>query len=244
MEQADWQGFGIRLGRAIDRWPGGGQRAFVKELAAHATRSGIAIPKSYRTLVNYLNGTTRPSSAWVAAAADVLGQPAEWLLAGVESRTERPDDWAGVGVQAVVTADSAPRAEALVHLILDGYLDLPWEARLIMHGAASFFFAHDTEGWEDRQRRREDVAEFVQTYFGPLRQPLAAKMGEVAIMSLASSLAASAYLQLDGEKLIQNRRGLDPAEALADLKRRQPPNELDVAELERRIAQQGESTDA
>jgi hypothetical protein len=241
MEQAaDWKGFPIRLGRAIDRWPGGGQRAFAKALTRHADAHGIVIPTSYRTLVNYLNGRTRPRRAWLAAAADVLGQSPDWLLAGVaESRDGRPDDWAGVQMQVTTAPESAPRALALASFILNGYHDLPSEARLIMWGFAGFFFGHDTAGWDDKESRRADVEDVVRTYFGPLRQPSAAKMGEVEIMALAASLAASAYLQL-GPSVLQNKRGIDPADVLADLKRRQPPNELDAADLKRRAAEKEE----
>jgi len=236
-QSVDWKGFRIRLSRAIDRWPGGGQRAFIKALKAYAARNGITIPKSYRTLVNYLNGETQPTLAWVEAAAAVLKQPPGFLLTGMtESGERRPDDWTGLQVQFAVSPESAPRAEALAHFILGGYLDLPWEARLIMHGFVGFFFGHDTDGWDDRESRRSDVADVVRTYFGPLCQPSAARMGEVAIMALAASLAASAYLQLD-PSLPQNKRGIDPAGALADLKRRQPPSDLDVADIERRVTE-------
>jgi hypothetical protein len=234
MEQAaDWEGLPIRLGRAIDRWPGGGQRAFAKALKDHAKAHGIVIPTSYRTLVNYLNGSTRPRQAWVAAAADVLGSSPGELLTGIsDPGGGRPDDWAGIALHG----PASPRALALLDLVMNDYLDLPWEARLIMHGFAGFYFGHDTDGWEDRESRRADVENVVRTYFGPLRQPSAAKMGEVTIMALTASLAASAYLQFDSSAL-QNKRGIDPADALADLKRRQPPTDLDVADLERRVAE-------
>jgi hypothetical protein len=235
----DWDGFPIRLGRAIDRWPGGGQRKFAEALKAHAERHGLTIPTSSRTVVNYLSADTRPSAAWIDAAATVLGQSSEWLLSGVTaSMAERPNDWAGITIEYSVTPEGLPRARSLVHLIVGGYPDLPWEACMIMHGVASYFFGADTEGWDDQERRRADVEEFVRRYFGPLRQPSTAKMGEAAVMALTASLAASAYLQLDAEKVIQNKRGIDPADVLADLKRRQPPEELDVPDLARRIAKQ------
>jgi len=235
MEQSvDWKGFRIRLRRAIDRWPHGGHRAFAKALKAYAARNRVKIPTSYRTLVNYLNGETRPSLAWVEAAAAVLKHPPGFLLSGMtESGEQRPDDWTGLQLQFAVSPESAPRAEALAHFILGGYLDLPWEARLIMHGFVGFFFGHDTDGWDDREGRRSDVEDVVQTYFAPLCQPSAARMGEVPIMALAASLAASAYLQLD-PSLPQNKHWIDPAGALADLKRRELPRDLDVPDIERR----------
>jgi hypothetical protein len=233
MEQPDWKGFGIRLGRAIDRWPGGGQRAFVKALAAHAKRSGTAVPTSYRTLVNYLNGKTRPGRAWIDAAAVVLGaSPAELLTGVSESRAAaRPDDWAGVALEGPVT----PRAVALMDLVMNAYLDLPWDARLIVHGFAGFYFGSDTEGWDDRAARRADVDHMVRTYFGPLRSTAATKMDTASIMALTASLAAAAYLQFDPAAV--PGRGIDPADALADLRRRQPPNDVDFADLARRAAE-------
>jgi hypothetical protein len=231
MVQPDWQGFGIRLGRAIDRWPGGGQRAFADALAAYAKRRGIAIPKSYRTLVNYLNGDTQPGEAWVDVAAAVLGNTtAEELITGLshDGATGRPDDWAGIALQGPAT----PRALALMDLVMNAYLDLPWEARLIVHGFAGFYFGNDTEGWDDRAARRADVDDMVRTYFGPLRVPAAAKMDTASIMALTASLAAAAYLQFDPSSV--PARGIDPADALADLRRRQPPSDIDFADLARR----------
>jgi hypothetical protein len=227
--ETDWEGFGIRLGRALDRWPGGGQRKFADALAKYAKRQKITIPTSYRTLLNYLSGSTRPSTAWIEAAASVLGQPGpQWLMSGVESELGRADDWTGLGVQITHTPESTPRAVALAHLVLDRHLSLPWAARWIMHGFTSFYFAHDTEGWDDQRSRRADVDEVVQAYFGPLLRPAASRMRDTEIMALTASLAASAYLQLDAE--VQNTRGFDPKKALAELKRRQAP--FDLAELE------------
>lgn len=197
MESADWEGFGIRLGRAIDRWTGGGQRAFADALRDYAERHGVRIPTSYRTLVNYLNGTTRPSEAWVQAAADVLRWNPENLLTG-----QGPEREAGkVGV--LFERDrGVDRSKALSELIVgsDQLSDLPVAARMMLLSFVSDYMGDDLDGWrgaENRQRREEQVWELLERFFGSLlTRP---RMDSNAVMAFTASLVAAAYVRASAE---------------------------------------------
>lgn len=191
--QPDWKGFGIRLGRAIDRWPGGGQRAFADALEQHAKRNGLRIPTSYRTLVNYLNGVTRPSEAWIEAAAAVLRWNAGNLLTG-----EGPEREGGeiAGLQMTVSGEGAERSSMLVQMIVNRYGDLPMAARWMLFWFAFQYFEHDDAGWTaaDRRRRQGQVEAVMDHYFGPLlTRP---SMRDLETMALAASLTAAAYLRI------------------------------------------------
>lgn len=202
----DWKGFPIRLGMAIGRWPGGGQRKFAAALKEYADKAGINVPTSYRTLVNYLQGETRPSEAWVGVAADVLRTTPLQLLNGIQE-----DMRAGVQWTVDTAPETHPRTDALVHSILNHYFELPFAARQTMYYVAEAHFANDFSGWlrdepfehpdgevQVFQVRNSDkvteIREVIADYFGPLLSH--PKMGELAAMALASSLAAAAYLRL------------------------------------------------
>ncbi|MFC1791915.1 hypothetical protein ACFL0I_05600, partial [Gemmatimonadota bacterium] len=66
--------FPERLERAIAEWPGGGKRAFSRAMESRGVRGA-----SYRTLVNYLGGTTEPALPWLKEASEVLGVRQAWL---------------------------------------------------------------------------------------------------------------------------------------------------------------------
>jgi hypothetical protein len=197
--QPDWNGFGVRLGRAISRWQGGSQRAFAEAMAKHKKRHRVVIPTSYRTLLNYLSGATHPSVAWVEAAAAVLRWNPENLLYGTDpERLGEPA--ASSGIRFSVTGEAAHRTSALVHLILNEYFDLPMEARNMMFGFAGHYYADDLDGWEKWQfpenPRRKEVQALLREHFAPLLS--APRMGELELMALAASLTAAAYLRLAG----------------------------------------------
>jgi hypothetical protein len=193
VQTPDWKGFGIRLGRAIDRWPGGGQKAFTRELASHAERHGLRIPTSYRTLVNYLTRVTRPSVAWVEAAAAVLRWNSEYLLTG--EGQEREGD-TGEGVQLSFKGGAGPRASLLNRLIVRELADLPMTARLMIFRFVDDYFAEEADGWEvdDLPRRAEDVERALREFFGPLlARP---RMRDFEINALVAALTAAAYTRL------------------------------------------------
>lgn len=191
--QPNWEGFGVRLRRAIDRWPGGGQRAFMDELRSFAERNELRIPTSYRTLVNYLNKKTRPTEAWVDAAATVLRWRSENLLTG-EGPERADDDHPRLKIR--VSEDAGPRTSTLTRLVLNRYIDLPMSARLMMVNFLDDYFAGDFEGWtyEAPCTRDHDVRRVLADYFAPLLA--APTMRHAEIMALASSLTAAAYVRL------------------------------------------------
>jgi hypothetical protein len=191
MPQPEWHGFGIRLGRAIDRWPGGGQRAFATALAEYAERHGINIPTSYRTLVNYLGGTTHPSAAWVEAAANVLRWNAEYLSTG--DGQERPAD-EGSGLVLEVSGEGGQRTSALMQLFVNRHGDLPMPARLMVYGFLDHYFAGSDLDWTDIPDRRTDVHRVLDEYFGPLLAAPSTKHNTT--MALTASLLAAAYIRL------------------------------------------------
>jgi len=206
MVQPRWRGFGIRLGRAIDRWPGGGQRAFADALRAHATRTAARLPTSYRTLVNYLNEETTPSVAWVEAAATVLRVPTESLLTGEEAK---PAGDASSGFTISIGGSGAPRASMIMQLFVNRHPDLPMPARLMLFHFLNDYFAGDDNGWSfgaDKSRRSRDIRRVLDDFYGPLfSRP---SMNNAATMALAASLTAAAYVRL-GIDLANPTRGED-----------------------------------
>lgn len=183
-------GFGIRLGRAIDRWPGGGQRAFAKALEDYARQNDLRIPTSYRTLLNYLGGHTRPSTAWVEAAAAVLRWNPENLLTG--KGPERP---AGKepGLRITIEGAAIARVDTLSDLIFNRYVDLPLAVRWMMFNFVDELFENDDADWEDYEARREDVERVLREYFRPLLTRHT--MSDAATKALAASLTAAAYVR-------------------------------------------------
>lgn len=195
--EPDWKGFRIRLGRAIDRWPGGGQRDFAEELKAHARKTGTKIPTSARTLINYLQGETRPSRAWVDAAAEVLRWNPDHLLAGVGP--ERPG---GVGVTELSFEsdfrDKGPEMGRMLLDLLDDDTDRPWGADMMIFEVLLAHFEGDEDGWEpaDRPRRQEEVNAVLRAFYGPLLARPRMRYHET--MALTATLTAAAYLAMAG----------------------------------------------
>lgn len=192
MEQPpDWDGFGIRLGRAIDRWPGGGQRAFADALGKYADKNGIVIPTSYRTLVNYLNGTTHPRPAWVDAAAAVLRWNPDKLLTG-----HGPEREETVGDRFDYLIEDADRPEMISDVMLEEHRDLPEPAFEMIWHFMELYFEGDDERWgeEDRPARKRQIRAVLDEFFGPLfSRPTT---GYATTMALAASLTATAYMRL------------------------------------------------
>ncbi len=189
------RGFGTRLGRAIDRWPGGGKRAFVRALAEYAEQNRLYVPTSYRTLINYVTKEdARPSAAWIAAAAAVLRVSPDHLLTGERLNEEER----GIVVQA--TRESGPRFQALMHLVVNRYGDLPMGARWMMLYFVDTYLERETKGWEAQNwtLRRPQVERIVKEYFGPLLD--VPTMRHEAVMALTASLAAAAYTRLGAER--------------------------------------------
>lgn len=191
MVQPRWEGFGIRLGRAIDRWPGGGQRAFTAALEAYAAQNELGIPTSYRTLLNYLSEKTQPSTAWVDAAAAVLRWNPENLLTG--KGEERPNGYETGGTKMLATATAAPRMVALVELFVNEYVDLPMPARqMIFNFLDDYFAGHDAD-WSDVSAREPEVNRVLNEFFRPLLTRHT--MNRADTMALASTLTAAAYVR-------------------------------------------------
>jgi hypothetical protein len=198
MTQPQWDTFGVRLGRAIDRWPGGGQRKFATALRQHAEQRGLSIPTSYRTLVNYLNGTTRPPVAWVDAAADVLRWRSTYLLTG---EGEERQGAADSGFTMAVSGSGAPRMSVLMHLIANVYCgNLPMDARLMIVRFAEAYFSEDGGVWNanDMISRREDVLRMLKEFYGPLLA--GPSMREFETAALAASLTAAAYIRIGARR--------------------------------------------
>jgi hypothetical protein len=190
MEQStDWEGFPIRLRMAISRWPAGGQRAFAKALGRYAKKNGIVIPTSYRTLVNYLNGKTRPRHAWVEAAAAMLRTSPEALLTGVQVEDV-------VGARFGYMIEDEDRPEMISDVLLEDYRDLPEPAFDMVWHFMAFYFEGDDDGWgeEDRPRRTKEIRAALRYFFGPLlARP---STSYAATMALAASVTATAYMRI------------------------------------------------
>lgn len=193
MEQpADWDGFRIRLGRAIDRWTGGGQRAFVGALRKYADDNGLVIPTSYRTVVNYLNGSTHPRPAWVEAAAAVLRWNPDNLLTGVGPEREE----GSVGGRLDYLTEDEDRPEMISDVMLEDHRALPEPAFEMIWHFMEMYFEGDDERWgeEDRPRRQKEIRGVLDEFFGPLfSRPTT---GYATTMALAASLTATAYMRL------------------------------------------------
>lgn len=67
---------GQRIREALKHW-NDSHRAFAREMQERGVRGG-----SYRSLVNYLNGETTPSTQWLEEAAEIMGVNFQWLATG------------------------------------------------------------------------------------------------------------------------------------------------------------------
>lgn len=199
MVQPRWEGFGIRLGRAIDRWPGGGQRAFTAALKEHAAKSELNIPTSYRTLLNYLSEKTQPSTAWVEAAAAVLRWNPENLLTGEGDERPGGSDRTPSGLRHTITGPT-PAVHRMEVLLMDvfmpryPYVDLPMPARWMIAEFLDMYFEPLALDWEDLPARERDVDRVMKDFFGPLIARHT--MGHAATMALAAALTAAAYIRV------------------------------------------------
>lgn len=200
MSKPEWDGFGIRLGRAIDKWSGGGQRPFVRALKRYAKEQRLQIATSHRTLVNYLNGSTRPNEVWVRAAAAVLRWNPEHLLYGGDAPErvgERPATSESSGISLNVGGDATERTSLLVHYIthLEELIDLPMHARMMLFYFFADYFQDDLDGWgsEHRARRQGQVRALLEEFFGPLLTR--SSMDTYATMALTASLVSAAYVR-------------------------------------------------
>ena len=183
------KGLGLRLGHAIDRWSGGGQRAFVDALKKFVrANKDVDVPTSYRTLVNYLNERTQPSEAWVEAAAVVLRWNPLNLLTGEEPEREGS---ALDGLKFEPQRAGQEQVSALVMYLNRQHLDMPISARwMLVH------FIDDYFGDELEASSGDDRDDVLRSYFGPLfSRP---KMPYNETIALAASLTAAAYLRLGG----------------------------------------------
>ncbi len=204
--EVTWKGFGTRLGRAIDRWPGGGQKAFARALAAHAARHRLKLHASYRTVVNYLNGQTHPSEAWVEAAAAVLGWNAPNLLTG--EGPERPGE-EQPPTSAAPAGEAAARHRVLARSFIDRS-DLPMPARWMIFYFLDDYFASRARDWTAAVEAEwawyhAEVDAAVREHFGPLLARPAMPYAET--MALAASLTAAAYVRLAAAGRPSGRRG-------------------------------------
>lgn len=201
----DPKAVGIRLGRAIDRWPGGGQMRFAAALAEHADRHGLTFPRSYRTLVNYLQGRAKkgPNRAWLDAAAELLGVTSEWLLTGAEDRHAEASREGAVQYTVNGSLKARERTSALIDLILNQYHDLPMEGRQIIFDFVEAYYEGDFDGWDQvfhpGNERARQVDSAVREHFGAaLGKPTA---DDLRLMSTVCALAAAAYSKLSLDRL-------------------------------------------
>lgn len=195
-QEPRWEGFGIRLGRAISRWHGGGQRAFAKALETYKKESGEQIPVSYRTLLNYLSETTHPSLAWVEAAAAILRWNPENLLTG-----EGPEREGGSLEGLVFQPQHAgqERAQAIVQYLRREHADMAIGAQWMLLRFIDDYFGDRGEEWgQDDNGDAARALEVLHSTFGPLlSRP---KMDYYETMALAASLTSAAYLRLAADK--------------------------------------------
>ena len=104
---------GERLRLAIERWPGGGIKAFAKVVKDAARGS------SYPYIHDYLKDRRTPSREFIEAAARILGVRTEWLATGNGAIERRRGGVIALGTQA--DSRAMHRAELL---ITDGFPDL------------------------------------------------------------------------------------------------------------------------
>lgn len=213
MVHQEWKpGFGVRIGRAIDRWAGGGQRAFERALKEYAKENAPGVPTSYRTIVNYVNEATTPSEAWMDAAAAVLRWNPANLKYGEEPERLGED---AVGRYALVPhPDTQGLGSALVRLFVNRYSDLPMPARLMIFGYLLDHFEGDDSvqlQWAEGMRtdhdstRAEAVDGVLADRFGPLlSRPT---ITYTATMALAASLTAGAYVLLGTSRATNDQEG-------------------------------------
>lgn len=183
------KGFGIRLGLAIDRWSGGGKRAFRDALKKYVDdNEDVDVPTSYRTLVNYLNERTQPSEAWVEAAAAVLRWKFHNLLTGEGPEREGS---ALTGLKFEPQRAGQEQVSAVVMYLNRKHLDMPIAARWMLVHFIDRYFGDELEA-----SSAADWHDVLRSYFGPLfGRP---KMPYNETMALAASLTAAAYLRLGG----------------------------------------------
>jgi transcriptional regulator with XRE-family HTH domain len=178
--------FAGRLSKELKR-AGVSQQIFVDVLRE---RHGIAM--SLRTLTNYLTGATRPTTAWIRAAARVLGVRPEWLLSGKEPRAK----FRGGGIsyhyvprQPEVAGewDAQDTRGDLIDAVENLFIDLPIGARWAMS-----FFMIDYYG--DRfEVEREEAERVILRFFSQLRT-VASELSYSEAIAAAHSLVAAAYL--------------------------------------------------
>ncbi len=184
MKEPDWGGFPARLSRSLDRWGGGGGRAFAWALRKYSVDTGTTIPTSYSTLLNYIAANTVPREAWVEAAAEVLRVPRDWLLYGLDEA--RGSDEATLTVHA---PGPDAKTNQAIKQFLDHHLDLPLFARLMVWSfLGDLFRLRDELGVG-----RGTVKAAAVDYLGPLfTNP---GMAHADIMALAHSLSSAAYVR-------------------------------------------------
>ena len=202
MVQPRREGLGLRLGRAIDRWSGGGQRAFVDALKKYVYDDPYTdVPTSYRTLLNYLNETTQPSEAWVEAAAVVLRWNPRNLLTGEEPEREGP---VLEGLTYTPRAGFQERTGTLVHFLRHHHPDMPIGAQLMVMHFMDDYFGDDLEGWDPDDPKHKSQVERTADVLASNFQPLFSrpKMSHLETMALAASLTAAAYVRLGAGRSI------------------------------------------
>lgn len=205
VKEADWEGFPARLRRALDRWQGGNIRHFTEQLETFAAARSVAIPTSYRTVMSYLAGETRPTVAWLGAAAEVLFVSPDWLARGEESASPPPAGRAFSHIgdaffdMAIIAA-----VEELRHL--------PQDARNTILAFLRRHFAgkgrHLAGGHNFVQGAPEEVIEKVRPalreHFGPVAAPRGLVDDE--LMIITSALATSAYIHLADSRVKDDTR--------------------------------------
>jgi hypothetical protein len=163
-------------------------------------RAPVLSGTSLRSLVNYLQGETRPTSEWLTVAAGILRVRSEWLASGEEPRQNLPYSRGGMGLRfdvspkQVKTSDGwvevrDPCINVIVHTT-EEWVDLPMAARNVMRLFLWDYCRHVGEISND------EAARLIQRHFQSLLTG-GSRLPYAQAVALALSLAASAYIVTD-----------------------------------------------
>ena len=139
---------GERIRVAVEGWVkehrDHSHRAFAREMQRRGLRGG-----SYRSLLNYMSGTYKPSGKWIEEAADVTGVAVEWLADGTGPRGAQRTLGAGSAETDVVALFRSCAPEQVQE-----HADLWLIASWFMAVRAIADSASDAPSWDEDAMRR------------------------------------------------------------------------------------------
>jgi hypothetical protein len=153
---------------------------------------------SLRSVVNYLQGETRPTAEWLAVAAGILRVRPEWLASGEEPRESLPYSQGGMSLRftpKTVLADDGwvEVPDPCVNVTIEAteeWVDLPMAVRYVIQ-LFVWDYCHHVGGVSNDEAARLIQRHFQSLLTGGSRLPYA------QAVALALSLAASAYIVTD-----------------------------------------------